>query len=131
MKNRMNARLGALGVVAAVLTAAVVVPLVAQPEFPTAPVPGKSGKNTELLVPPGVYSAFVFSSEASSFKVAFRTTSGVMTIIVPANDTVVIPMPGNFTLGQQGAIMFISAGGSLFASGITPSGPVTFEHVKK
>lgn len=135
MKNRMNVRLAIFGVIATVLTAAIVVPLVAQPEPPISPYPGPKVKAVDLIVPPGVYSSFVFTYSAKggedSAQVVLKTVSGNLTLMVPPDESIVIPMGTNFTLGQQGTIVVPSGVGVVSVAGITPSGPVTFEAAKK
>lgn len=135
MNTRLTARLGIVGMAVALLTAAVVVPLAAQPDFPASPSPGRKDKPGDLIVPPGVYSALVFAygggSDSGGVRVTFKTAGGSMTVVIPANDTVVVPMPANFTLGQQGTVVVHAGGDRVSVSGVTPSGPVTFEPAKK
>jgi len=114
------------------LCAIVAFPLRAQPNYPVSPTTKPPAK--ELIVPPGIYTSFIFACEGAdgqSGRATFKAGSGEMTVVVRAGDSVVVPM-ANWSLGQQATITLSeSTRVTITVSAITTSGPVKFEPAKK
>lgn len=137
--NRSKTRwMTGVSVCASVLGVAVLacVPLLAQPEpkpkFPTSPT---SKLLTELVVPPGIYTGFVFAIDGTGdigMHVTLRSASGELHVVVPQGETVVVPV-GTWSLGQAGTIKTESPfmERQFFVTGLTTSGPVQFKPAAK
>jgi hypothetical protein len=134
--------MGLFGALAVLGGVAAAVPLMAQPE-PARPQPTPrnpdfwpekklSSTVGELVVPPGIYTSLVFANAGPNpAKVAFKAPNGEITVLVAAGSTVVLPCGNGWQMGQQGTVTFTEPATSIFASGMTTTGPVAFEAPKK
>lgn len=105
-------------------------PMLAQPEKPRL-VPSEIPHTIEFVVPPGIYTSFVFANMYDGpVKLTLDSSAGSMTIVADKG-TVVVPCGAGLQLGQQGAVICRGTTDMIFASGMTTTGPIAFEEAKK
>lgn len=110
--------------------AAAGVRLAAQPE-PYKPIM-KSDAPYELILPPGTYQTLILAFEGGAntklLKATLEAPSGHMTVLVPAGQTLVLPLSSargdGWTITQPVTIKLTQPAGQVHATAIAPAGPV-------